>query len=113
MKRRFKIILAKEHAGQFRIVKLTTKSFGVDERRAEDFKWLCCAATASPREGRFHQTTSCAANFSSARSTTHNWGILRLGIVRPIRRSCGHAEPESNASQQRIGIPDRGQVLRL
>src|SRR5438874_9940022 len=45
MKRRFKIILAKEHAGQFRIVKLTTKSFGVDERRAEDFKWPCCAAT--------------------------------------------------------------------
>src|SRR5437762_14251358 len=44
MKRRFKIILAKEHAGQFRIVKLTTKSFGVDERRAEDFKWPCCAA---------------------------------------------------------------------
>src|SRR5213080_2515072 len=45
MKRRFKIILAKEHAGQFRIVKLATKNFGVDERRAEDFKWPCCAAT--------------------------------------------------------------------
>src|SRR6266498_3397993 len=54
---------------------------------------LACSATASPREGRFDQTTSCAANFSSARSTTHNWGMLRLGIVRPIRQSCGHAEP--------------------
>src|SRR6059058_5677108 len=45
MKRRFKIILAKERAGQFRIVKLATKNFGVDERRTEYFKRPCCAAT--------------------------------------------------------------------
>src|SRR5436190_9840681 len=72
-----------------------------------------CSATASPTEDRFDQTTSRAANFSSARSTTHNWGMLRLGIARPIRRPCGHAESESDASQQTIGIPDRGLVLQL
>src|SRR5882724_5382177 len=72
-----------------------------------------CSATAKPTEGRFDRTTSRAPNFSSARLTSHNRGMLRLGIVGPIHLSYGRAGPESNVSRQTTGIPDRGQVLQL
>ena len=40
-----KIIFPKEHARHFQLVQFAAKLLGIDERRAENFKRLRCAAT--------------------------------------------------------------------
>jgi hypothetical protein len=45
VKRRLKIILAKEHAWQFEVVQLGAKPLGIDKWCAEDFEWSRGTAT--------------------------------------------------------------------